>query len=275
MSAGVTCSVCALVLSQKDLLRVGLLLMTLPAITAWVANRSRYLLSSSRTVLPPRVEVGQTASVTLRIENPGRLPTGLMLLEDAVPYVLGSRPRFVLEQLRPKWHRSMSYPVRSEVRGRFPIGPLTVRVSDPFGFVEVNRSFTSRVTLVVTPAIIALPAIRLSGDWSGAGESRPRAFASAGTEDVMVREYRLGDDLRRIHWPSTARADELMVRREEQPHQSRATLLLDTRASAHRGTGAARRLAPQLHHQPHAVLGLGREDHRGLSYHRGRNEFQR
>ncbi|MDX6367431.1 MAG: hypothetical protein QOK30_2507 [Nocardioidaceae bacterium] len=239
LSAGVTCTVCALVLSQKDLLRVGLLLMTLPAITAWVANRSRYLLSSSRTVLPPRVEVGQTASVTLRIENPGRLPTGLMLLEDAVPYVLGSRPRFVLDQLRPKWHRSMSYPVRSEVRGRFPIGPLTVRVSDPFGFVEVNRSFTSRVTLVVTPAIIALPAIRLSGDWSGTGESRPRAFASAGTEDVMVREYRLGDDLRRIHWPSTARADELMVRREEQPHQSRATLLLDTRAGAHRGTGAA------------------------------------
>jgi uncharacterized protein (DUF58 family) len=55
----------------------------------------------------------------------------------------------------------------------------------------------------------------------------------------MVREYRLGDDLRRIHWRSTARADELMVRREEQPHQSRATLLLDTRAMAHRGAGPA------------------------------------
>jgi uncharacterized protein (DUF58 family) len=239
LSAGITSSVCALVLGQKDLLRVGLLLMALPVITAWVANRSRYLLSSSRSVVPPRVEVGQTAQVTIQVDNPGRLPTGLMLLEDSVPYVLGGRPRFVLDQLRPKWHRSMTYAVRSDVRGRYDIGPLTVRVSDPFGFVEVNRAFTNRATLVVTPAITPLPAIRLSGDWSGTGESRPRAFASAGTEDVMVREYRLGDDLRRIHWPSSARADELMVRREEQPHQSRATLVLDTRAMAHRGTGPA------------------------------------
>jgi uncharacterized protein (DUF58 family) len=54
-----------------------------------------------------------------------------------------------------------------------------------------------------------------------------------------VREYRVGDDLRRIHWRSTARVDELMVRREEQPHQSRATLVLDTRSTAHRGSGPA------------------------------------
>lgn len=239
LSAGITSAVCAIILGQKDLLRVGLLLVALPLITVWVANRSRYLLSCSREIRPPRVEVGQTATVTLLLENPGRLPTGLMLLEDQVPYVLGSRPRFVLDQLRPRWHRSMTYSIRSETRGRYSIGPLTVRLSDPFGFVEVNRAFTSRTSLVVTPAITALPMIRLSGDWSGTGENRPRAFASAGTEDVMVREYRLGDDLRRIHWRSTARSDDLMVRREEQPHQSRATLLLDTRTMAHRGTGPA------------------------------------
>ncbi len=239
LSAGITSAASAIVLGQKDLLRVGLLLLALPLITVWVANRSRYLLSCSREVRPPRVEVGQTATVTLLLENPGRLPTGLMLLEDQVPYVLGSRPRFVLDQLRPRWHRSMTYSIRSETRGRYSIGPLTVRLSDPFGFVEVSRAFTSRTSLVVTPAITALPTIRLSGDWSGTGENRPRAFASAGTEDVMVREYRLGDDLRRIHWRSTARSDDLMVRREEQPHQSRATLLLDTRAMAHRGTGPA------------------------------------
>ncbi len=239
LSAGITSTVCAVALGQKDLLRVGLLLMALPVLTVWVANRARYLLSCSRDIAPPRVEVGQSATVTLQLENPGRLPTGLMLLEDQVPYVLGSSPRFVLDQLRPRWHRSMSYSMRSEVRGRYSIGPLTVRLSDPFGFVEVNRAFTSRTSLVVTPTLIALPSIRLSGDWSGTGENRPRAFASAGTEDVMVREYRLGDDLRRIHWRSTARADELMVRREEQPHQSRATVLLDTRAVAHRGIGPA------------------------------------
>jgi hypothetical protein len=239
LSAGITSSLCALILGQRDLLRVGLLLMALPVVTAWLAHRARYLLSCSREIQPVRVEVGQTAQVTLTLENPGRVPTGLMLLEDQVPYILGSRPRFVIDQLRPRWSRAMTYPVRSEVRGRYSIGPLAVRLSDPFGFVELTRSFSSRASLVVTPSVVPLPPLLLSGDWSGTGDNRPRAFAAAGTEDVTVREYRLGDDLRRIHWRSSARADELMVRREEQPHQSRATLLLDARASAHRGSGPA------------------------------------
>ncbi len=239
LSAGITCGVCAILLGQKDLLRVGMLLVALPVITALIAGRARYRLSCSREVTPSRVPAGQPAQVSLRLENPGRAPTGLMLLEDQVPYVLGSRPRFVLDQLRPRWERTVRYGVRSEVRGRYPIGPLTVRISDPFGFVELTRAFTSRAVMVVTPVVIDLPAVHLSGDWSGSGENRPRAFAAAGTEDVTVREYRLGDDLRRIHWASTARTDELMVRREEQPHQSRATIVLDTRVSAHRGSGPA------------------------------------
>ena len=239
LAAGMTSAACAVLLGQRDILRVGLLLVALPLITALIANRSRYLLSCSREITPSRVQAGQSAAVSLRLENPGRVPTGLLLLEDAVPYVLGSRPRFVLDQLRPRWRREMSYAVRSEVRGRFRIGPLTVRLSDPFGFVELTRAFTAQTTLVVTPVVVPLPKMRLSGDWSGTGDNRPRAFAAAGTEDVTVREYRMGDDLRRIHWASTARTDELMVRREEQPYQSRATVVIDTRAGAHRGTGPA------------------------------------
>ena len=238
-SAGITASLCSILLGQRDLLRVGLLLISLPLITALLANRVRYLLSCSREITPTRVQAGQGATVALHLQNPGRVPTGLMLLEDQVPYVLGSRPRFVLDQLRPRWQRSMAYTVRSEIRGRYAIGPLTVRLSDPFGFVELNRAFTARATLVVTPVVTELPPVRLSGDWSGTGDNRPRAFAAAGTEDVTVREYRTGDDLRRIHWRSTARADELMVRREEQPYQSRATIMLDTRDAAHRGSGPA------------------------------------
>ena len=54
---------------------------------------------------------------------------------------------------------------------------------------------------------------------------------------MVVREYRRGDDLRRVHWRSTARMGELMVRNEEQLWQARATVILDNRAVAHRGTG--------------------------------------
>ncbi len=58
-----------------------------------------------------------------------------------------------------------------------------------------------------------------------------------GDDDAATREYRHGDDLRRVHWRSTARTGELMVRREEQPWESRATIVLDTRAAAHHGEG--------------------------------------
>jgi hypothetical protein len=75
--------------------------------------------------------------------------------------------------------------------------------------------------------------------WTASGDNRPRAFASGSAEDVTVREYRRGDDLRRVHWRSSAHAGELMVRREEQPWQSRATLFLDNRRYAHRGQGPA------------------------------------
>jgi len=237
LAAGVASGLSAVVVGQKDLLRVSLLLLILPLITVLMAQRSRYLLTCSRLVQPTRVQAGQAAQVELYVENPGRTPTGLMLLEDTIPYVLGSRPRFVVDQLRPKWHREMTYVVRSDVRGRYVLGPLTVRLSDPFGFVELSRAFSARSALIVTPVIHALPTTTLSGDWSGTGDNRPRAFAAAGTEDITVREYRLGDDLRRVHWRSTARTGELMVRREEQPHQSRVTVLLDTRTGAHRGSG--------------------------------------
>ena len=59
----------------------------------------------------------------------------------------------------------------------------------------------------------------------------------SGAEDAATREYRYGDDLRKVHWRSTARVGELMVRREEQPVHSRATVLLDGRRGAHRGSG--------------------------------------
>ncbi len=61
--------------------------------------------------------------------------------------------------------------------------------------------------------------------------------AAAGDDDVIPRAYRDGDELRRVHWRSTARYGELMVRREEQRWQDRAVVILDSRRSAHVGTG--------------------------------------
>jgi uncharacterized protein (DUF58 family) len=237
LAAGFAAVLCALGLAQDDLLRVGVLLIALPLVCAAVLTRTRYRLASVRRVLPSRVPAGQEARVVLAIENVSRLPTGLMFVEDHVPYVLSSRPRFVLDRLESRGRREVSYPVRSDVRGRFVIGPLSVRLADPFGMCELARSFTARDTLVVTPVVHHLPTVQLGGEWAGSGESRARSLAAAGEDDVATREYRQGDELRRVHWRSTARQGQLMVRREEQPWQSRCSILLDTRVTAHRGDG--------------------------------------
>ncbi|GII02422.1 DUF58 domain-containing protein [Planobispora takensis] len=237
LASGAAALLCAFFLGEHDLLRVGVLIVSLPLLAAMVVARTRYRLSCARRLDPPRAEVGNEATVTLRLENVTRLPTGLLMIEDTVPYALGARPRFVLDRVEPRGVREIDYRVRSDLRGRFTIGPLSIRISDPFGLVELTRSFTVSDTLVVTPQVVALPHVRLSGEWTGGGDSRTRSVAAAGDDDVAPREYRQGDDLRRVHWRSTARYGELMVRREEQQWQSRGALLLDTRRYAHRGEG--------------------------------------
>ncbi|MFC4907908.1 DUF58 domain-containing protein [Actinomadura gamaensis] len=237
VAAGATAIVCAFVLGERDLLRAGVLVLALPLICTWVVSRTRYRLACARRLDPPRLPVGHESRAELRLENVSRLPSGLLMIEDRVPFALGGRPRFVIDRIEPRGTRELSYRIRSDVRGRFRVGPLTVRLADPFGMVELVRSFSLTDTLTVTPAIVPLPSGRLAGAWAGGGDSLARTVSTAGEDDIAPREYRHGDDLRRVHWRSTARRGELMVRREEQHWQSRGALFLDTRRLAHRGEG--------------------------------------
>jgi uncharacterized protein (DUF58 family) len=239
IAAGLATVVCSVLLGQRDLLRVGVLLVALPLASVFAISRTRHRVACTRILDPARIQAGDQARVSLRLENVSLLPTGLLLAEDTVPYVLRSRPRFVLDRLEPRGHRNISYRVRGELRGHYRLGPLTVRLADPFGMCELTRAFRHRDTLVVTPVVEPLPSVILGGEWSGSGDSHPSAVPAAGEDDVATREYRQGDPLHRVHWRSTARHGELMVRREEQPWQSRATIVLDTRAMAHRGEGVA------------------------------------
>ncbi|NGN91493.1 DUF58 domain-containing protein [Nocardioides sp. KC13] len=238
LAAGITAIVCGILLDQSTLSRIGMLLVALPLVTAVVAAWGRYRLALVRHIEPHLTEAGQPARVELTIANEGRIPTGTLLLEETVPYALGGRPRFVVDRIGFGWRHRLGYQVRSEIRGRFDIGPMRVTVADPFGLVELNRAFQSTQPFTVTPRVLPLPSTPLTGNATASGDSRPRAFIGGSAEDVTVREYRRGDELRRVHWRSSARLGELMVRREEQPWQARATVFLDNRRSVHRGQGA-------------------------------------
>ncbi|HVU72127.1 MAG TPA: DUF58 domain-containing protein, partial [Mycobacteriales bacterium] len=220
-----------------DLETVGVLLVLLPLAAAFTVSRTRYRIACRRSVSPPRVPAGDDARVTLTLENVSRLPTAMLLAEETLPPALGPSPRFTLARVEASGVRTAVYDVTSPVRGRFSVGPVELRLADPFGLCIVRRAFTSTDALIVTPTVYDLPPVLTSGTWTTGGESSTRTLASVGDEDVATRPYRHGDDLRRVHWRSTARTGEIMVRREEQPFQSSVTVLLDSRASAHRGEG--------------------------------------
>jgi uncharacterized protein (DUF58 family) len=239
LAAGVAAVLAGTALGERDLLCVGIALVALPLLAAAAARRGQYRLGASRSISPPRVPAGHTAKVTLRLQNVSRVPTGLLLAEDTVPYALGTRPRYVLDKIERNGTRELTYPLRSDLRGRFEIGPLQLRVADSFGLVEISRALSGRTNFVVTPRVVPLSRTVISRSWAGEGQGKSRLTSTAGEDDVIPRAYRDGDELRRVHWRSTARYGELMVRREEQRWRNRATVLLDTRASAHMGSGAA------------------------------------
>jgi uncharacterized protein (DUF58 family) len=239
LAAGAASAVAGYALGERGLFCVGIALLALPLLAAVAARRSQYRLATSRIISPPRVPAGHTATVTLRLENVSRVPTGLLMTEDSVPYALGTRPRYVLDKIERGGTRELTYPLRSDLRGKFEIGPLQLRVADAFGLVEVARSLSGRTTFVVTPRVVPLARTVISRSWAGEGDGRARLTSTAGEDDVIPRAYRTGDEFRRVHWRSTARHGELMVRREEQRWRNKATVFLDGRSLAHEGTGAA------------------------------------
>jgi uncharacterized protein (DUF58 family) len=239
LAAGVAAALTGYLLGERALLCVGVALMALPLLAAAAARRGQYRLSVSRIISPPRVPAGHTATVMLRMENVSRASTGLLLAEDAVPYALGARPRYVLDKIERNGMRELTYPLRSDLRGKFEIGPLHLRVADSFGLVEVSRSLSGRTVFVVTPRVVPLARTVISRSWAGEGEGQARLASMAGEDDVIPRAYRHGDERRRVHWRSTARYGELMVRREEQRWRNRATVLLDSRSMSHVGSGTS------------------------------------
>lgn len=228
----------AVLFGQRDVLLLGLLLALVPVASAVFVDRTRLKLSCERDVTPSQAAIGEQFSGTLALDRHGKLPVGVLRFEDRVPAQLGARPRFTLQNLAAEWSRQVSYPLLGQQRGRFRVGPLRVRVSDPFGMAGLDREFRATSEVMVTPRIEPLDAMGNAGGSGSTGEARPQRLGLSGQDDILVREYVRGDDVRRVHWRSTARLGQLMVRQEEQAWDPSATVLLDSRASAHRGSGA-------------------------------------
>jgi uncharacterized protein (DUF58 family) len=237
LAGGIATAVCALVLDERDLLSVGLFVCLLPVVSLVLAVRTRRSVQVARTVTPARLQVGSACEVGLRLS--GGPVFGALRLADTVPDAAGAAPdmppRFTVHRIGARGAH-VTYPLRPVLRGAHRIGPLTGRAVGALGLAEFSREMLGPDRLLVLPRVVGLRGVPRA---LGSGEGLPGAAAQQGqgSPDVMVRTYRQGDELRRVHWRSTARHDELMVRLEERPWHAGVTVLLDRRDGAHGGHG--------------------------------------
>ena len=123
-------------------------------------------------------------------------------------------------------------------RGIYAIGPLELRLSDPLGIFACSSFKPEDVRLTVYPALEVLGEVELgSAGHAPAFGGRTRREAGEGDVPLAVREYRPGDPLRRIHWPTSARRGRLSIVEYERQLARRVTILIDLSRASLRGLG--------------------------------------
>lgn len=217
---------------------VELAVLAVTALGVLVVSACRVVLAGprlelAREVVPHRVSVGDDARVELTLTNRGTRAAPLLAVSDAFD---GGRrsARFSVPPARPGASAHAAYRLPTGRRGRFRIGPLRLTLVDPFGFVRRRFRDDRLDEVVVLPRVHRISLLpEAPGAPVTADRARARHGQAGGREFRSLRDYVPGDDLRRIHWRSTARTGELMIREDEDRWQSHVALLLDVRRGAH------------------------------------------
>jgi uncharacterized protein (DUF58 family) len=198
--------------------------------TVWVRLQRLELVAQRH--LRERLQVGVEGRVDLAIEATGRR-TPTVSVSDA--FDRGRRSaRFLLAPLHTGETARAAYRIPTDRRGRFELGPLRATVADPFGLASRTTRVLRAEEVIVYPRVFDVVALPEEGG-SELDRDQPRAHGrlDPGGEFLTLRDYEPGDDLRRVHWRSTARRDRLMVRQNEARRRAPVLVMLDVRPGAH------------------------------------------
>lgn len=224
------------VLGVTELFGISAALLALVVVSV-VRMRTSHVRASVSTRLSPEViEAGQPTVLELFVENTGLVPTPASRLQ-LVP-TGGGRHRILIPRLAPGERATVTIGLDSSRRGRHGISGYDVLLTDGLGLSSQRLVSTGTVTYLVRPRTEELPHTLPLSAGPGGHESTHSAAERILTGASMLRAYVPGDDLRRIHWPTTARVGELMVREGGDPdssNRSGTTIVLGT----NRGGGDA------------------------------------
>jgi hypothetical protein len=213
----------------------------LPVVGYLVVRLRPLRLTVSRTFSPPVVTAGTPTVIELSVRNVAGAASAAASWTDRIPWFPHHAGPGVLPPLpaggtaTTTRNSRLGYSLRPSLRGVYDIGPLDVSYTDPFGLAVGRLAVGSSQSLYVVPLVVPL-GLSVSLAVSGEGSARLiQHMATGNDDDLMTREYRIGDALRRVHWRASARHGELMVRQEEQRSYPEARLILDTRTDGYGG----------------------------------------
>jgi uncharacterized protein (DUF58 family) len=219
----VTVYVVAWALGTREAYLPAVGLVALPALAAvyvWLA-RGPFVLQ--RRGGPGEHVEGGVLDVRVRVEREGGLPVSAATLFDSMPSSGETAVPLVLRD----GGLAGGYMLRGLPRGRYRLDAARLVVEDPFALARRTFTLDAGGTLVVYPRIVELD--RLFPDGGGPNGHAGRFLLSrgAGFDLHSVREHQPGESLRRVHWPSTARRDRLMVKELEDAPRDEAAVVLD------------------------------------------------
>ena len=211
------------------LLYLSALLIAIAWLTSMFALRGIKVERHARSL---RASVGDVFEEHFEISNTSKVPKLWLEVanESSMPYATGSR---VLTFLRARQKRI--YTARNWLtnRGGFPLGPTTVTSGDLFGIFRVSKSYPPTSSLVVLPMIFPVAEFLSPPGLLPGGKAIRRKSIDITPHAAGIREYVPGDPMKRIHWPTSIRREQLMVKEFEQDPQAEVWLFLDTHKNAH------------------------------------------
>jgi len=217
-------------LGDRLLLATGALLLVAVLAGVISVRRAAPRVAVARRLLPPRVHVAHEVAVETTVRS--RRPLRAIRLTDPIAGLGAAHA--APGRIDPARPLRLRYTLRPPARGVFPVGPADVRVRDLLGMAESGGTVGPVDRLVVFPEVETLEGLPSGGGPGRTAAGAAREAARGGDDEFFaLREYTDGDDLRQVHWRSSAKRDTLMIRQNEASPRSRALLLLDRRAAAY------------------------------------------
>lgn len=237
LGAGLALVILWYVFGDPELLLTGSFFLLASIVGLFYIRLHQPTLGIGRRLGSAVVHNGDTTTVSLVLENRGRRKIRRLVVQDEVEQL--GLAAFELAALAPGETATATYRVTCRPRGVYVVGPAMASASDPLGLAELNSPGRSLDRIVVYPSVEDLSGFPLvRGRDQAMHASRPEHSQTGGEDFYTLREYQRGDDLRRVHWPYSAKTEELMIRQLETPWQSRALVLLDVRPSVYESADA-------------------------------------